>query len=261
LVYRISVKGECSVATDRLREHVAFSRSLNLPEVSQSGPKGKLLAIVGGGQSAKDNLEVLRSWPGDIWAINGTCVWLKEQGVRSVFVTVDPQQAIAKIAAQADSALVASVCHPDVFKVLAGKCQVFHTEHADVVDPILGGSTTAMRTPLLAVRMGYADVVYFGCEGSFADTTHVFKDESALFPAQVIIRANGQEFRTNLQFMDQSEGLAQLITAMPEIYSERSGGLLRAMIEDPEWEVVALSRDLKRALDPDDTNPTPYPYS
>jgi hypothetical protein len=50
--------------------------------------------------------------------------------------------------------------------------------------------------------------------------------------------------------MSQAQDLAVLFKELPDFFKNHSGGLVKAMVEFPEWEVVALSKPLKDDLDP-----------
>jgi hypothetical protein len=148
-----------------------------------------------------------------------------------------------------EDAILSSICHPSVFDALGERVRIFHPEHVAGEQGFIGGTTSATRVPTVALCLGYQSISFFGCEGSFAETTHTFKDEAP--ERQVLIRAGGKHYRTTLQFMNQSESLAAVISAFPDILKDRSGGLLGAMLAYPEtWEVVGLTATLKAELDP-----------
>lgn len=208
--------------------------------VEHCAPHGRPLAIVGGGPSVLDVLDELKAWPGDIWAINNTAAWLAKHGIRSTLLSVDPDNFEFDKTGVAD-ALLASCCHPKAFDGL--NVSMFHMiEH----DPsgVAGGTSTASRAPALALRMGYFDMTFFGCEGSFVEADHVDRDEQK--PEQLIIRA-GADYKTTPPLLLQCECLSDLIREFP-CFHEKSGGLLRAMVKHPDWEVVAVSGALKQNL-------------
>jgi hypothetical protein len=209
------------------------------------------VAVVGGGPSALEHLDELRTFA-HVWGINGTNGWLKAQGIDSTLFSVDPGEELAELTDGADKAILASHCDPLVFANLKdARVTVFHSEHVEGAKrPMIGGTTSATRAPMVALMCGHRPVHFFGCEGSFAETTHTFKHES--HEKQLIIRAGGRDYRTTLQFMVQSENLAELMRQLPGILIDRSGGLLTAMIEHWDtWEVVALSEALRDIIDPE----------
>jgi hypothetical protein len=250
VTFRISVTSVGCFPIEKLRENAAYASERGVPKLSQRAPHGRPLAVVGGGASALASIDELRNWPGDIWGINGTASWLCRQGIPATLFSVDPDPCLADLTDGVESAILSSICAPAAIDALAGKVQVFDPEHVDPQTPFIGGTTSATRVPTPAIHQGYRSISYFGCEGSFGATTHTFKDEAP--ERQVLIQAGAERYRTTLQFMNQTESLAEVIAAYPGLLIDRSGGLLGAMIAHPDsWEVVGLSEVLLRELDPD----------
>lgn len=252
-MFRLEAKGHCVADLKTLERNVAHALTLRLPVIEFLSPVERgPLAVVGGGHSAQDSLDTLRAWPGEIWAINGACRWLKYHDIDSILFSVDPEACLAELAQGCTRAILASHCAPEAFDALRGaSVTIFHGYQwtPDIKSPLMGGSTSATRAPLPAILSGHHEVHYFGCEGSFRDTTHTFKDESD-YGRQLIIRAGGKDYRTTMQFMSQTENLSDLIRNVP-MFKDRSGGLLAAMIEHPNtWEVVAVSGELCQEMDP-----------
>ena len=202
---------------------------------------------MGGGPSLPSCVAELRAFDGDIWGINDVAVWLATRGIAATFFTCDPSPPDMFDTEGLSRALLASLCHPDL-RARFSEVDLFDMAET-TPDGITGGPSTATRAAHLALRMGYCDVTWYGCEGSFAvDVQHVYQREREL--SQVVIRCGDKEYVTNLQLMVQSECLAGIIEMAPGIFKERSGGLLRSMIEHNDtWEVVAVSEALKAQLE------------
>lgn len=254
--YRIKFNGVGPVSDEGLQLHIAAALASGFPLVERT-PRLVPLAVVGGGPSVLNHLNELSEWKGDIWAINQTATWLASKGiVDNVYMfTVDPGDDLPQWTDGVERALLASICHPKLFEKLKGKdVRIFHTEHYRDADlQVTGGSSSACRVAVLALAMKYSEVVYFGCEGSFQTVTHAYRDENELEvrPKQLIIKAGEHLYRTGPDYLVTSEYLEKIITTFPDYFKERSGGLLRAMINNPDsWEVVALSESLKNELDP-----------
>lgn len=96
--------------------------------------------------------------------------------------------------------------------------------------------------------LGYQEVTYFGCEGSFSGEIYFYRHEHK--PEQLVVRSKGVDYVTSTDLFVTTEQLAMTISAYPEHFKERSGGLLRAMIEDTQWGVVAWSEALRDRVDP-----------
>lgn len=253
--FRIAVQGSCATPLEKWRENAAANA--HHPRIEARTARGAL-AIVGGGPSLAESLEELRTFEGDIWAINDTATWLTRQGIACALFTVDANQRTG----EAREAVLAAVCDPALAEHFAGRLRVFDV-HEVIEGAFFGGSSSATRAPAVAFVMGYTSVSFFGCEGSFAGEAHHVYD-SDMSDAQLIVRAGGTDYRTNLQFFVQSQELACLAT-LDGFIRIRSGGLLKAMIDHPDtWEVVAVSAALKKNLERD--GPTgifdePYPVA
>lgn len=197
------------------------------------------LAVVGGGPSATNHIEALRAFDGDVWAINGAYHWCLDAGVEATLFTIDPVYM-----GGASKAILADICDPR----LADMCdEVF----VQPLDGVARGSTSATAAPHIAVLLGYREIHFFGCEGSFGETTHTFKNIDG---SRLLIRSNGKDWLTNPQMLMQCEVLSEMIRMAPHVFIERSGGLLRAMINDPDYDAIAGSREIHEAMSNGDQN-------
>ena len=239
--FRIEVKGECVMP----REHLLRNAEVNSrhPFIeAKFKPIDRKLAIVGGGPLVLHDLPELKAWDGDVWGINHTAQWLNEQGVRATLFTVDP----VPFTVSAPDAILGSVCDPSVFAQFEGRVRTFHMlqTHAEGLS---GGTFSSTCAAAVALRMGYANVSFFGCEGSFEERDHVDRHEDR--PHQLIIRAGGRDYKTIPPFIIQCEELMKLFV-FDGVFHNRSGGLLQAMIDNPDtWEVVAVSAAFKTHLE------------
>lgn len=201
------------------------------------------LAVVGGGPSLLDHVDELRAFKGQIWAVNATAQWLIERGIDCELVSVDA--VVCPQLTGVSRAMFATCCDPQIVRQIPN-VRLFHLAPYHP-EGISGGSTTAVTMASVALKLGYYDVTYYGCEGSFVDADHVYYDEAR--PSQLIVRAAGQDYRTTPPFLVQCEELSKICRDFPSVYKEKSGGLLRAMIADEQWSVVAVSEALKQHLE------------
>lgn len=260
-MYRLEVQGLGCASMETIRANAAYSASLGIPEIERSDLHKRPLSIVGGGPSAHSALPEIG---GDVWAINGACQWLASKGIESTLFSVDPDEGLTPLTRGVKRAILASHCHPKAFDALLEQdacVRIFHAAHIGGLSEesrpmalrkrfrIATGTTSACSVPCVALRLGYQSLTYYGCEGSFTGDSHTFKSENN--PGQVIVRAGSEDYRTTLQFYLQCQQLSGLLCLFPNFMKERSGGLLRAMVEHRDtWEVVALSESLRDALDP-----------
>lgn len=214
-----------------------LDQSKGFPRV-KPGAHEHPVAVCGGGPSLDAHLSELRSWPGDVWAINRTADYLLDRGIDCALFAVDP----LIVESTAAKRLLATCCDPRLF---AGDVKCFAvSEHEEGGVP--GGTTAAGRTPGLVLRLGYPGAVYFGCDSSFEAHDHVDRHEQ--LPDVLIIEAAGKEYRTYPELMMQAECLSDVLREFPQLFKSKSGGLLEAMVIDPDWEVVAVSTALRESI-------------
>lgn len=243
----ISFGGELPVSADTCAINAQHSRALGLKTYRSWQTANPRVAVVGGGPSIKEHLDVLKNWDGDVWAINGAWKWCRDNGIEATFFACDPHPIVAQWAEGADKALIEISCDPAVFEAL--KSADVYTFDADAeTGGIIGYASTASSAPHLAIRMGYRSVTFFGCESSYLpNKSHAFMDEDRA--EQMIVRCNGNDYLTAPDLFLQAMGLSSYIKQVPEFISEQSGGLLGAMIEDPKFHIAWISQPLADALE------------
>jgi hypothetical protein len=211
--------------------------ALGLPKHRGAGR----LAIVGGGPSIREHVAELRAWYGTIWAVNGAINWCIDNGIDAWFYTADssPIANWTYDLSRVRRAVLAPDCSPEMVEHL----QTFGAE-ITLTAPLESGPTSANASDFLSIDAGYDKVVYYGCEGSFDyDDTHAFA--SFPIPDWVVVELGGERYRTKAEFISQSIMLSNILTAFPQVYSEKSGGLLRAMVEHgPDYDVYMVSNNL-----------------
>lgn len=239
---RIDFVHKSCISTDDFIRNTKHSRGLGLPSVEKIGARGRDLAIVGGGHSVNEHIETLRNWPGDIWAMNGAFHWCRDHGIDAAFFTVDALPQWSFYAEGAKRAIVSTSCDPSLFDVLKD-AEVFTFDQASYI----GGSTTATFGPLIGVNAGYGPVSFFGCGSDYAGgTSHIYENEKISYGMTVSV--GGKEYATNAAYFMQAEALAKVIREYPEIFKDKSGGLLAALVENPEYEIISIGSDIESAI-------------
>lgn len=213
-------------------------KTLGLPEHRGSGR----LAVVGGGPSVSEHIEELRNFDGTVWAVNGAINWCMDHGIDAWFYTADaaPMANWTYDLSRVKRAALAPDCSPELVRYL-----IERAAHVTLTPPVESGPTSANATDFISLKAGYRHMTYFGCEGSFADghQTHAFESFPVEDWLEVVI--GGEHYRTKAEFISQSIMLSNTLRAFPAYYSEKSGGLLRAMIEHgPEYDVDMVSNSL-----------------
>lgn len=215
-------------------QHIASARQRNLPVVKG---RGKRLVLVGGGLSAADHIETLRQWDGEVWAINGAAKWCISHGIDASLVTVHPT--ITEIDPSIRRVALGTECAPELFDACAG-LDLRVLPDVEIDGEMQRGGTTATSVALALPYMDFLDVTFYGLEGSYGERSHnydVYRDPNELW---LIVKASDGEYRTKLEFLHQSQLLAELVHKYPQ-FEERSGGLLRALVKDHEHDVIDMA--------------------
>lgn len=216
----------------RLAENVAHARTLGLPYVADRARGRGPLNVIGRGPSVARHVEELRGR--ENWACGTAWGWCRDNGIDAMLIMSDAQARMAdpEYVSGVKRAIVAEHCDPAVFAALKGaEVHLFDFKRD-------GAGTTAVSMAILSAPVvGHFQVNLFGCDGCYAETTHVNEDIPQA--NMITLRCNGQIFRTNPQMINQSKELAELISGMPDYVTDRSGGLLAAMVAtDGDWELL-----------------------
>lgn len=168
--------------------------------------------------------------------------------------SISPTPRIATYLDGVERALLSSQCHPDVFQGLAergAEVAKFHLFDGS-------GPASAPNAVFPSAILGYKEITFFGCEGSFEFDPYFYRRE--LKPDQLIISAGGKNYRTTTDLFITTEVMVNVIKEYPDRHKEKSGGLLRAMINDPQWGVVAWSESLRDKIAPECQEPYAIPH-
>lgn len=138
--------------------------------------------------------------------------------------------------------MFAAHCDPSAYKAMEGR-SVYRIDAFDGPGP-----TTAVAATVAAIRYGYEGADFYGCESSYDVTTHAYKWDENL-SGLIKVRASNKDFLTKSELLSQAEQLASAIRTFPKLYTDKSGGLLGALIESGcEYEVIAVSRSMLKEV-------------
>lgn len=263
---KIKFRGGPPVRHEDIVLNLMFARSLGLKMVEKVPEHDRKLAIVGGGPSVIEHLEEIREFAktGDVWGINGACRFLGEHGIDSTFISVDCHEIVAQWATgPIKKALLATRVHPSVIEALKGADTRLFELNNDSENGVHCCSSTASLGFDLATDLGYRSVVWYGCEGSYAgsteegatnadDQTHAYYEPQSKRDERMVVLCGGGEYLTAPDYYVQCCELAELIRKFPRYFSERSGGLLAAMVANPEHDITKVSIALMNILKPAD---------
>lgn len=237
---KINFTALCNVSESELRGNERASRLLDLPEVGSIGNVSERLAVVGGGPSVVDYVDEIRSFPGEVWAINGAFHWCLSKGIDATFYTTDAKEVVSCMAQGATRAVLSYRCHPHTFAACDGRIEIYSGEHL--------GPSSATAAALVAIQRGHKRVTFYGCNSDYSDAAGAPNPSPLQHEGKMLVRANGQEFLTNPGLIMQAELLSEIIREAPHVFDERGGGLLSALVSDPEWFAVAASQSIHDAL-------------
>ena len=214
-------------------------------------------AVVGGGASTKANLDKLRNWPGDVFAINDTAKYLSDNKVPCYLYAIDTTKVKYRIGRYVKGAIFASRVNQIQFKHMGKKpIRVFDLSEENKKDGIEGGPTAVCRTPHLLLKMGYKGVKYFGIDASLNESeTHVSGYSKAAYDNMIIINAGGENYFSNAAFYLQCTYMINVFTHHKKFFFNGSDGVFRAMLENPDtWSVVGVADSLRDKFDENGKN-------
>lgn len=245
------IPSNCVVDADGCRRNVESALARDLRVCGWAPFRTGQLAIVGSGPSVLTYLNELRSWSGEIWAVNGAYRFLLKQGiVAHAFVGLDPVPGLKEYVEVRDEKtafLISSACDPCVFDELENAAvYLWHSKHGDFDYPegsaVVGGGTTCLtRAPFLAQMLGWRDITVFGGDCSFADDVYcyplgTFKEDSTRPQFDVVV--NDRTFRTELALLKQLSVFGVMEPMFNGCLQFRCGGLLEAFLASPMYEIA-----------------------
>lgn len=205
---------DCVYDKDARQVHVDSSVKRDIPRCVRRVPRRGKVAIVASGPSATDYVDLLKSWDGEIWGINGAFVWMMHRGIKpTAFVGLDPEPILKDYLIECpDDATyyLASQVHPSVFDHLEGKnIRLWFPADDQVTYPfgaalVFGGTTCLGRAPNLAYLQGWREVHIFGCDSSFTDRSHVYGGHGELPAGTFPIEMGNRTFITTRQMLQQA---------------------------------------------------------
>jgi len=242
---KIKLKAQNNQAIGDLLINIHASRKY--PRVKLEVLKYPMCAVVGGGHSLKYNLDVLREWEGDIFAVNDTAAFLSDNGIPSYIFAIDATPKLYRKGKLIKGALYASRVHKNQFHYK--DIRVFDLASDIGIGGVQGSVSAVGNAPHLLLRMGYRGIAFFGCDGSFYYETHITGTQNVAFDDMIIIRISGVDYLTNASLLMQTEYISDELRKHPDLLVNASDGLLKGMEENPDYDVIAIGEDLKKKYD------------
>ncbi len=241
------LESKCVVDAGGRKANLALVLALGLPTIEKKPARAGQLAIVASGPSVREHLEELRSWPGEIWAVNGAYDYLLDNGiVAHGFFAIDPLPELADYVRRPrheTTFRIASTCDLAVFEALDGSdVQIFHAFADDLKYPegsgqIGGGTTAVTRAPYLALVEGWRDIVLFGVDSSYDGGEYCYqwgRYKSDIAAPTFWFEINGEgPFQSEIGLMKQVSQLGVIIQKFRGMLKIRCGGLMAAFLRAP----------------------------
>jgi len=237
---KISFDVKCTTDDDTLRRNREHCSRLGLPSL---GSKPVALAVVGGGKSALDNVEALRDFAGEVWAINGAFQWCLENDIEATFYSLEAEPVVASDCKGAKRAIVSDAMDPIVFNALQGA--EIETVRLGK-DGLASHTSTAATAPMVAAERGHTSVTFYGIDLCFEGASHHYKDQPT---GKIWVGCGGREFLTNPHLLMQAEFMAELAIALPGSIKVTGDGFLANLItEGGEYDVTHVSPDIHNSI-------------
>jgi len=170
-----TIEFEIVTPSNDLVGQVTAALALGLPDVAWRPERADALTIVANGPTARQ-----ASLGGTTLALNGALKVFTDQGLAPTYwAACDPQALVADFLTDAPVSttyLVASKCHPDVFRALAGhKVLVWHIDDFSTwelvkdLEPIMSAVSITICSFELMHRLGFRRFETWGWDGCFMD--------------------------------------------------------------------------------------------
>lgn len=246
---KIEFRTEGVVPPKKISDNIDNAKWMNFPYPSPGN--SRKLAVVGASPSIKDHMKYLRYFDGDIWVIGSAFQWARSQGIYGTYFSIDPNEGNVKEVLGVTKAIVASCVDPLVLSTLKSDgCDISVFDLVNIPGRLNHGCTTATAVPELAVILDYTEITFFGCESSLPSNESEDSHVSGNFhePKWFIIKCDGKSYATRPDYFMQAQMLSFIIRALPKFFKEESGGLLRAMVNDQDYDVTHVSPMLHEIL-------------
>jgi hypothetical protein len=242
----LTIQGVLPVSDADVSRNIKNAGGLGLKTYREVRAASHKLAVVGGGGSINEHVDTLRSWDGDVWAINGAWRWCSDRGIAATLLASDPHPIVLDWAQGVTRALLETRIDPCVFELLKS-ADVTTFDYGAEPHNIRGGGSTATCAPVLAFRMGYREATFFGCESCYLpNATHAYFHEHRT--DELVVECGGSFYLTAPDFYVQARELSMMVRELPEFLREQSGGLLRAMVENEDHHIRWVSDGLAQNI-------------
>ena len=231
-----------------ISENIRHALCLGLQELQFAPAKHDgTFVICGSGPSIESQLDNIRADKESgktICAVKGAYDYLRSKGITpDLFLSVEPRYRPVKNPSKQSSFLVASRCHPDLFKDLKGHCvYLWHSWSIDDESSLIkdktcigGGTTSGLRAVNVGFTLGYRKFKMYGMDSCLGERGEKRIDEPTLskFVEKTDVIVGERKFICNMAMAAQAQDFQHIYTVMPDVTIEVcGGGLLAAIIDE-----------------------------
>ena len=184
------IKLEYNLDSESIQKNVEANCAHDVPWLKISDAHDGIVAIVGGGPSASDDLPRIRDFADNgvhIWALNGSANWLHGHGItpqRHIVLDARPENASFVNPDHALGYYLASQCDPKLFSLTGDRpVTLFHSyseetepfiknEHGKNLTLVASGSTVGLAGMVIAYAEGFRVAHLFGYDSSYSELGH-----------------------------------------------------------------------------------------
>lgn len=252
---KLNIRLLLNTSTEELNNHICANAALPLDWLALSPAHERAVCVVGGGPSAADHLDDIRTLADQgalVLATNGASAWLGCAGIPvDVQFILDGKAETAELVdLDAEQHIFASQVHP-MTVAAAGRPMLVHLASAGIEDllprdradlggyVLLGGDVSAGNSAVcLAYAMGYRDLHVFGLDGSHRDGRgHAYSQPMNDGMPTVTTEWDGRRYVSSLPMKCAAEKfmwLGRQLEASGARVSVYGDGLLPAMWRSPK---------------------------
>lgn len=173
----------CNMPDAIIRAHVEASCERNMPWLELAEAHDRVAIVVGGGPSMRSLLPMIAAMQkagGEVFVTNGASTALAAAGVvADHHVLLDARAANVVFVAgpKARHYLIASQCHPDLFRAIEGHpATLWHPAYPEIDEwighreavLIGGGTTVGLQAMSIAYALGHRKIHLFGFDSSYS---------------------------------------------------------------------------------------------
>lgn len=234
----------CNTADELVRANVQAACELDLPWLDIAEAHDRAAIVVGGGPSMRPLLPMIAAMQAGgatVFATNGTVAPLFVAGILSnhqVLLDARPENVAFVAGPKAQHYLIASQCHPDLFRAIKGHpATLWHPAYPEIDEwighreavLIGGGTTVGLQAMSIAYALGHRKIHLFGFDSSYSEA-----GEGHAYPQPLNADDDRQEYRIGdrkfiaapwmaRQAMEFQTASRQLIDGDAELYVHGTG--------------------------------------